>query len=64
MYETILQAFGPSGCEQEVVKLLKQYYQKYTSEIIQDNLGGFFAVIRNQKGITNPKKVMLMVHGD
>ncbi|GAA6238679.1 MAG: hypothetical protein SPLM_07950 [Spiroplasma phoeniceum] len=30
MYETILQAFGPSGCEQEVVKLLKQYYQKYT----------------------------------
>ncbi|WFG96266.1 M42 family metallopeptidase [Spiroplasma citri] len=64
MYEAILQAFGPSGCEHQVVKLLKQYYQKYTSEIIQDNLGSCFAVIRNQKGITNPKKVMLMAHGD
>ncbi|KAF0851887.1 MAG: M42 family metallopeptidase [Spiroplasma poulsonii] len=64
MYENILQAFGPSGCEEQVVILMKQYYQKYTSEIIQDNLGSCFAVIRNQTGIKNAKKVMLMAHGD
>ncbi|AGM26495.1 glutamyl aminopeptidase [Spiroplasma syrphidicola EA-1] len=64
MYEEILQAFGPSGCEFQVTELVKKYYQKYTTEIIQDNLGSCFAVIRNKKGITNPKKVMLMAHGD
>ena len=50
MYESILQAFGPSGCEYQVVTLLKEYYQKYTSEIIQDNLGELFCCHPKSKG--------------
>ncbi|AHF61426.1 hypothetical protein P344_06265 [Spiroplasma mirum ATCC 29335] len=64
MYEAILQEFGPSGCEFRVIELMKKYYQQYTNEIIQDNLGSCFAVIRNKKNIVNPQKVMLMAHGD
>lgn len=64
LWKEILQEFGPSGYEKRIIELMKNNYRKYTNEIISDNLGSAFAVIRNKKEIKNAQKVMIMSHAD
>lgn len=64
VWKDILQEFGPSGYEKRIIELMKSHYRNYTDEIISDNLGSTFALIRNKKGIKNDQKVMIMSHAD
>lgn len=56
------QAYGASGSEDEVSRLMKTYLQKYTDEIIYDNLGSIYGVKHTQ--VKNPIKVLVCAHSD
>lgn len=61
IWTEILQAFGPSGCEKPARDVVLKYYRRYCDDIIMDNLGSSFAVIKGKK---SKSKVMLMAHID
>lgn len=60
--EELTQIIGVSGNEKYISNILKQHYEKYTDEIIFDNLGSMYAVKRCKK--ENPKKVMISANMD
>jgi len=61
MFEELTNAPGAPGFEKPVREIMRKYLSKYSHEIIQDNLGGIFAVRRD-----NPlgPKVMVAGHMD
>jgi putative aminopeptidase FrvX len=57
--ETLCNAFGPSGHEHEVQKIVQEYGKKYADEVLHDGLGS--VVFR--KGSGGPK-IMIAGHSD
>lgn len=64
VWKKILQAFGPSGCEQPAKKIVLDYYRQYCNDIVYDNLGSSFAVIKAKKISEKKSKVMILSHID
>lgn len=64
IWTKILQAFGPSGCEQPAKKIVLDYYRQYCSDIVCDNLGSSFAVVKAKKITKEKTKVMILSHID
>lgn len=56
------EAYGASGQEVEVTKLMRNYLEKYTDEIIYDNLGSIYGIKRTN--VKDPLKVMICAHSD
>lgn len=62
MLKTLSEAFGPSGCEDEVRDLIYNYMKPLCDEIFVDNLGN---LICHKKGkLINGKSIMLSAHMD
>jgi len=61
MFKQLTEAHGAPGFEKQVRMIMRRYISKYTEEIIQDNLGGIFGVIR---GNSSGPKVMVAGHMD
>jgi putative aminopeptidase FrvX len=59
LLETLCNAFGPSGHEHEVQKMVQEYGKKYADEILHDGLGS--VIFRKGKG---GPKIMLAGHVD
>ncbi len=59
LLETLCNAFGPSGHEHEVQKIVQEYGKKYADEVLQDGLGSVIF----RKGEGGPK-IMLAGHVD
>ncbi len=62
MLKKLCNAFGPSGCEDEVRNIIKYEMEKYCDEVYTDNIGN---LICHQKGNKiNNKSIMLTAHTD
>lgn len=61
-FKELTELDGVSGHEQEVSAYLRKEYEKYTDEIIYDNLGSIVAVKRSAK--ENAPKVLVLGHMD
>lgn len=62
MLQKLSNAFGPSGCEDEVRDIIKTEMKKYCDEIYEDNIGN---LICHKKGkMINSKSIMLTAHMD
>lgn len=61
-FKSLTELDGVSGHENEVSSYLRQAYEKYTDEIIYDQLGSIVAVKRSKK--ENAKKVLILGHMD
>lgn len=62
MLQKLSNAFGPSGCEDEVRDIIKTEMEKYCDEIYEDNIGN---LICHKKGVLiNNKSIMLTAHTD
>lgn len=61
MLKELSEANGISGCEKEVSRVTKKYFEKYSDEIIYDNLG---SIIGLKKGSENGPKIMIAGHMD
>jgi putative aminopeptidase FrvX len=59
LLEDLCNAFGPSGHEHEVQKIVQEYGKKYADEVLQDGLGSVIF----RKGEGGPK-IMLAGHAD
>lgn len=71
LLEKLSMAFGPSGCEGEVMHLLLEQVQPYADRIITDALGSLIAVWRGTGdfhevpgGEIVPKRLLLAAHMD
>ncbi len=62
LFESVTQAMGVMGDEQEVAALLKTYYEGYCDEIIYDNLGSIYAVKKSKQ--PDAMRVMVAAHMD
>ena len=62
LFKSICEARAISGDERDLVKLLKDYYLKYSDEIIYDNLGSMVAHKKCKK--EGAKKVLVLAHAD
>lgn len=60
--EKVVKTPGISGREKTISKLLKEYYAPYCDEIIYDNLGSIYGVIKSEK--ENPTTVLVTAHMD
>lgn len=61
MFKTLTELPGAPGNEHAVRKYLRGELEKYSDEMIQDNLGGIFGV---RKGPENSPKIMVAGHMD
>ncbi len=62
MLQKLSNAFGPSGCEDEVRDIIKKEMKKYCDEIYEDSIGN---LICHKKGkLINNKSIMLTAHMD
>ncbi len=62
MLSRLTNAFGPSGCEDEVRNIIRDEMIKYCDEIYEDSIGN---LICHKKGILiNNKSIMLTAHMD
>jgi putative aminopeptidase FrvX len=61
MLKELSEADGISGCEKEVSRVVKSYFDKYADEITYDNLG---SIIGLKKGKENGPKIMIAGHMD
>lgn len=61
LLKTLCDAFGPSGCEGEIRKLIIPEIEPYCDEIKVDSIGNIIAL---KKGASHEKKVMLSAHMD
>ncbi len=62
MLKTLSSAFGPSGCEDEVRKILSDFMSNYCDEVYEDKMGN---LICHQKGkLIGGKSIMLSAHMD
>ena len=71
LLEKLSMAFGPSGCEGEVMNLIREQIQPYADRIFTDALGSLIAVWRGTgdfreapEGEIVPKKLLLAAHMD
>lgn len=62
LFKEITQVIGVSGQEQEVVKVLKKYYQGLCDEIIHDNIGSVIALKKSK--VENAPRVLILSHMD
>ncbi|QUH20752.1 M42 family metallopeptidase [Alkaliphilus sp. B6464] len=58
----ISEASGVSGYEQEAAQIVKEHFQKYCDEIMEDPLGNIIG-LKKGRGVNN-KKIMLAAHVD
>lgn len=61
MFKELTEAPGAPGFEKPVREIMRQYISKYTTDIVQDNLGGIFGV---KKGDPSGPTVMVAGHMD
>ncbi|MBY9000653.1 MAG: M42 family metallopeptidase [Candidatus Heimdallarchaeota archaeon] len=61
LLEELSNAFGPSGFEWEVQKILKEYVKNYADQILQDRTG---TLIFTSDGDVNGPKIMIAGHVD
>lgn len=61
LLEDLCNSFAPTGHEQEVQRLIRDYGQKYSTKVEYDRLG---SVIFNKVGDENGPKIMLAGHAD
>ena len=61
LLEELCNAFGPSGFEIEVQKILKKYVEGFSDEILQDRTG---SLIFTAEGNTQGPKIMIAGHVD
>lgn len=62
MLSILSNAFGPSGCEDEVREIIKKEMLSYCDEMYEDNIGN---LICHKKGkLINNKSIMLTAHMD
>lgn len=61
MLKELTEADGISGCEKEVSRIAKKYFDKYADEIMYDNLG---SIIGLKKGKEDGPKIMIAGHMD
>jgi putative aminopeptidase FrvX len=61
LYQKLTEAPGAPGFESEVRQIMRTEISKYTDEIIQDNLGSIFGVLR---GTEKRPKIMVAGHMD
>lgn len=62
MLKNLSNAFGPSGCEDEVRDIIKNEMKKYCDEMYEDSIGN---LVCHKKGIKiNNKSIMLTAHMD
>lgn len=61
MLKELSEADGISGCEKEVSRVVKKYFDKYADEVMYDNLG---SIIGFKKGNKNGPKIMIAGHMD
>lgn len=61
MLKELSEADGIAGCEKEVSRIVKGYFEKYAEEITYDNLG---SIIGLKKGKEGGPKVMIAGHMD
>ncbi len=62
MLQKLSNAFGPSGCEDEVREIIKTEMEKYCDEIYEDSIGN---LICHKKGmLIDDKSIMLTAHTD
>lgn len=61
MLKDLSEADGISGCEKEVSRVVKKYFNNYADEISYDNLG---SIIGLKKGKENGPKIMIAGHMD
>ncbi|MGL4796819.1 MAG: M42 family metallopeptidase [Paraclostridium sp.] len=62
LMKELTQICGVSGNESKISKALQKHYERYSDEIIFDNLGSVFAVKKSKN--LNAKKVMICAHMD
>lgn len=61
MLKELSEADGISGCEKEVSRVVKKYFDKYADKVMYDNLG---SIIGLKKGNKNGLKIMIAGHMD
>lgn len=61
LMKNLMEAFGPSGFEREVNRVLKEYMQPYSDEVISDKLGSVTFI---KKGEREAPKVLFAGHTD
>lgn len=62
LFKEICEVRAISGDERDLVSLLKDYFVKYSDELIYDNLGSFVAHKKCKKN--NAMKVLVLAHAD
>ncbi len=62
MLQKLCNAFGPSGCEDEVREIIKTEMKKYCDEIFEDNIGNLICHKRGK--LIDNKSIMLTAHMD
>lgn len=61
MLRELSEADGISGCEREVSRVVKRYFDKYADEVMYDNLG---SIIGLKRGKENGPRIMIAGHMD
>lgn len=62
LFKEICECNAISGDERELIRILKNYYLKYSDEIVYDNLGSLVAHKKCKK--ENAVKVLVLAHSD
>ena len=64
LIESLTNAFGPSGCEEAVAKILRDTVTPYADEVRIDRMGNVIALYRGIEDTADAEKVMLSAHMD
>lgn len=64
LLQRLSDAFGVSGCEEEVRNILAEAVRPHVDELRTDTLGNLIAIKRARAGISRPVRVMLAAHMD
>jgi putative aminopeptidase FrvX len=64
LLKTLTEAFGPSGYEEAVRKIVLREVKSFADEVHVDALGSVIARKKPSKGAKAPKKIMLAAHMD
>ncbi len=64
LLQRLSDAFGVSGCEEEVRSILAEAVRPHVDELRTDSLGNLIAIKRARAGVPRPVRVMLAAHMD
>ncbi|MGC8827874.1 MAG: M42 family metallopeptidase [Anaerolineae bacterium] len=64
LLQRLSDAFGVSGCEEEVRSILAEAVRPHVDELRTDSMGNLIAIKRARAGISRPLRVMLAAHMD